>query len=117
MSELTAKQAELQEQESQIKERLAKIQTELLDQTKALGSAESDVKGYEEKLAILQEGFVENEELLAEVTENLELFQKPPIGTKKRQELVKLQAGKNNSRRRPGLVPRSFNKIIRSMIF
>ncbi|MEI3272917.1 MAG: hypothetical protein V8S13_06845 [Gemmiger formicilis] len=48
MSELTTKQAELQEQESQIKERLAKIQTELLDQTKALESAESDVKGYEE---------------------------------------------------------------------
>ena len=89
MSELTTKQAELQEQESQIKERLAKIQTELLDQTKALGSAESDVKGYEEKLAILQEGFVENEELLAEVTENLETLSEAAYRNKKRQELVK----------------------------
>ena len=43
----------------------------MIEHIRVQGSIESDVKKYEENLAALSEGFVENEELAAEVSEQL----------------------------------------------
>ncbi|MDO4261713.1 MAG: SbcC/MukB-like Walker B domain-containing protein [Eubacteriales bacterium] len=90
-AELTARRDALEAQAEELQKMLSELHERLMERTKACGSAESDVKKYEETLDGLTEGFVENPELTAEVTESLKTATESAYRSRKRQELARLK--------------------------
>lgn len=71
-AQLKARKEELEQAIQVLNEDLEKTGEERIGRKRDQGFAERERDGFREKLAILQEGFVVNEELLKEVKENLE---------------------------------------------
>ena len=70
-AQLEAQKEELTAKQQEQNRKVGMLQAEMIEHIRVQGSIESDVKKYEENLAVLSEGFVENEELAAEVSEQL----------------------------------------------
>ena len=102
--ELTAKQ---QEQNRKV----GMLQTEMIEHIRVQGSIESDVKKYKENLAALSEGFVENEELAAEVSEQLLTQSETSYRNRMTRELTSLQELEQEQQENRSRARMDFNRI------
>ena len=105
--ELTAKQ---QEQNRKV----GMLQAEMIEHIRLQGSIESDVKKYEENLTALSEGFVENEELAAEVSEQLLTQSETSYRNRMTRELTSLRELEQEQQENRSRARMDFNRIYAS---
>ena len=105
--ELTAKQ---QEQNRKV----GMLQAEMIEHIRLQGSIESDVKKYEENLTALSEGVVENEELAAEVSEQLLTQSETSYRNRMTRELTSLRELEQEQQENRSRARMDFNRIYAS---
>lgn len=91
VAELNQRQDELTLAVKELNTLISGIQKQLLRQTEAKGTAESDIRGLQEKLDLLLEGYVENRELEEEVQEALQEQSETAFKNQKLKEKTMLQ--------------------------
>ena len=90
------------------------LQAEMIEHIRVQGSIESDVKKYEENLAALSEGFVENEELAAEVSEQLLTQSETSYRNRMTRKLASLQELEQEQQENRSRARMDFNRIYAS---
>ena len=91
IAELNRRQDELTLTVKELNTALSGLQKQLLMQTEAKGTAESDIRILQDRLALLLEGSVENQELEEEVQEALKEQSETAFKNQKLKEKTKLQ--------------------------
>ena len=110
-AQLEAQKEELTAKQQEQNRKVGMLQAEMIEHIRVQGSIESDVKKYEENLAVLSEGFVENEELAAEVSEQLLTQSETSYRNRMTRELTSLQELEQEQQENRSRARMDFNRI------
>ncbi|QUO21388.1 hypothetical protein KFE18_12525 [Clostridiaceae bacterium Marseille-Q4143] len=113
-AQLEAQKEELTAKQQEQNRKVGMLQAEMIEHIRVQGSIESDVKKYEENLAALSEGFVENEELAAEVSEQLLTQSETSYRNRTTRELTSLQELEQEQQENRSRARMDFNRIYAS---
>ncbi|MEI3189051.1 MAG: hypothetical protein V8S38_05065 [Lachnospiraceae bacterium] len=113
-AQLEAQKEELTAKQQEQNRKVGMLQAEMIEHIRVQGSIESDVKKYEENLAALSEGFVENEELAAEVSEQLLTQSETSYRNRMTRELTSLQELEQEQQENRSRARMDFNRIYAS---
>ena len=113
-AQLEAQKEELTAKQQEQNRKVGMLQAEMIEHIRLQGSIESDVKKYEENLAALSEGFVENEELAAEVSEQLLTQSETSYRNRMTRELTSLQELEQEQQENRSRARMDFNRIYAS---
>lgn len=107
---LTDRKEALEQEIEEQNQVLEQINRERIRWEGSRGRAEQDVSAFREKLDTLREGFVENEELTAEVRENLETQSEASYKRKQSEALASLIGQEETENERRALARNRFNR-------
>ena len=110
-AQLEAQKEELTAKQQEQNRKVGMLQAEMIEHIRVQGGIESDVKKYEENLAVLSEGFVENEELAAEVSEQLLTQSETSYRNRMTRELTSLQELEQEQQENRSRARMDFNRI------
>ena len=113
-AQLETQKEELIAKQQEQNRKVGMLQAEMIEHIRVQGSIESDVKKYEENLAVLSEGFVENEELAAEVSEQLLTQSETSYRNRMTRELTSLQELEQEQQENRSRARMDFNRIYAS---
>lgn len=113
-AQLEAQKEELTAKQQEQNRKVGMLQAEMIEHIRVQGSIESDVKKYEENLAALSEGFVENEELAAEVSEQLLIQSETSYRNRMTRELTSLRELEQEQQENRSRARMDFNRIYAS---
>lgn len=109
-AELTARKEILEQEIEEQNKTLENVNRERIQWGESRGATEKEVNAFREKLDILREGFVENETLMAEVTENLATQSEAVYRRKQNEAFVKLSEEEEKEKEQRALARNQFNR-------